>query len=440
MLNFHCSIFRVFSTFAFLIGSLAIESRATDFPIFTETRAGAELELVLGTRAGGMQDPREKRGLMAYMARGILRGSVTRPWEDVTALFERLGIEASVESGEWHQFWKFKMPLSSFNPALDLVQDLFTSPAFDVKQMNGVQAALRGEIRQFFQSPQSLADWASAVAVFQPGIATQSPIGTIEGVGRLTPHDAFSAFESLLVEENLIVGVRSELSANEATERLRNHLKLRNAGSSSNAFPPQQISFQAPSVPNARLAQASSARPIFVSEFIPLKNSLTQRTSHTAPLLIFSRAMGLYLRSLGLDVAVTPKAQGLQLRHQISDLVDLGSRLRTLHEAVQRFGRLLAQGGIDVAAAKNLTTQELVLEESFRFKALYWTQTGIVSDLGALAAEVALFPEGEFKNWVANNREGMYLGYGASGDLPEIFPHFQSLDFLTSVEEVDVRP
>jgi predicted Zn-dependent peptidase len=178
------------------------------YPVFIEEDLNQSLmTLRVVALSGSQKDPQGRMGLMAYTGRGILRGTVTRPYSELQALFSQLGVEASM-TPSWNQLeWTFRFPSESLSAVADLLEDLFTQPRFDARDMNEVQLQMRAELRGQFTQKQFIGEWGGANGSLVSGPFSTSPLGTMEGIGRLTPQEAQRAFTSEIHRGNLVVGV-----------------------------------------------------------------------------------------------------------------------------------------------------------------------------------------------------------------------------------------
>ena len=126
--------------------------------IVSEQDPGAALtHIKFVIRSGSLSDPAGKSGLAYFTARGMLRGTQTRPYQDLNNAIESLGGSISVSVDQTQTVFDTTVLTSDLDNFLSILRDVFTNPAFSVSDMNMLQKILFGEFRVSLQDGQTVA-------------------------------------------------------------------------------------------------------------------------------------------------------------------------------------------------------------------------------------------------------------------------------------------
>lgn len=175
-------------------------------------------------RSGSLSEPEGLAGLAHFTARGLLRGTITRPYKDLNNAIEGLGGSLSVMVDHDETVFTGIVLAENLDSFLDIVRDLFTQPAFEVNEMIRLQKILSGELSSRLQDVQYLAAQAALTRFYRGTAAAKSTGGTSKGIGKLTSGDAMSFFEKNYVKENIVVGVVSPMAQKSVSDLVASKL------------------------------------------------------------------------------------------------------------------------------------------------------------------------------------------------------------------------
>src|ERR1700722_10722953 len=104
---------------------------STGWTIVTEQDTGAAItHLQFVIRSGSLSDPADKPGLAYFTARALLRGTTTRPYQELNHSIETLGAAISVDVDPTQIAYNAAVLTKNLDAFLDLMRDVFTQPAF----------------------------------------------------------------------------------------------------------------------------------------------------------------------------------------------------------------------------------------------------------------------------------------------------------------------
>lgn len=176
-------------------------------------------------RGGSLMDPPDQPGLASFTARALLRGTRTRPYEDLVSDLERIGAKISVQVETDYTALKGIVLAKSLDRFLQILRDILTQPAFDTKEVLTLQNILQGELKADLQDPRTLARYAFMRTMYA-GTPLERPVrGTVAGLARITPQNLSKYFKERYVREAMVVGVTSPLKEEDITRKIRTTLK-----------------------------------------------------------------------------------------------------------------------------------------------------------------------------------------------------------------------
>ncbi len=207
------------------MATTAHASDNTGWTVMTEQDPGAALcHIRIVIRSGSASDPADFPGLAHFTARAMLRGTQTRPFQQLNDAIESLGATISVSVDQTQTVFNAAVLTPNLASFMDLLQDVLTNPAFDVVEMNLLQKILYGELTAALQDGQVAAQRALMQTAYA-GTALQWPVeGTIASVSTITPQNAVSFFQSHYVRENMVIAITSPLSREDAAATLERNL------------------------------------------------------------------------------------------------------------------------------------------------------------------------------------------------------------------------
>ncbi len=205
----------------------ASEENSMNWRIVTERdSAYPVVHLVFTFESGSLSDPQGMSGLAHITARALLRGTQTRPAKDLTDGLERYGKLERVEVGATRTTFEFSGFLSNLDFLLDILRDVFTQPAFDIQETITLQNLIQGELRSSISDTDEIGRRALRAALYK-GTAAELPVlGTVAGIGKISPKDMKAFFDAHYTLDNLVIGVSSSLEDAEITRRLKSKLDI----------------------------------------------------------------------------------------------------------------------------------------------------------------------------------------------------------------------
>ena len=188
----------------------------------TEQDPGAALSHIrVVVRSGSVSDPAVSPGLAHFTARALLRGTQTRPFEELNNSIETLGGSIAVSVDQTQTVFNATVLTQNLDSFLDLVRDVMTNPAFDVAEMNVLQKILYGELTTALQDGQVAASRALMQTVYA-GTPLQWPVeGTVASVSTITPQNAADFFHAHYVRENMLIAVTSPMTRDDMIAELQ---------------------------------------------------------------------------------------------------------------------------------------------------------------------------------------------------------------------------
>jgi zinc protease len=191
----------------------------------TERDPQAQVALVrVLVRSGSLSDPAGLPGLANFTGRGLLRGTLTRPYAELTAAIERLGASVSVRVDQDITVIQGSVLVRNFDPFLDLLRDVLTQPAFDPVEMATLQKTLQGELRASLQDPEELASRAVLASAYAGTAADHVAEGTADGIGRARPQDLLAFYRAHYGSRNMLVGLVTPFEDDDARGRVERRL------------------------------------------------------------------------------------------------------------------------------------------------------------------------------------------------------------------------
>src|SRR5271156_4184660 len=107
----------------------------TGWTFVTEQDPSAALSHIrVVVRSGSVSDPAGFPGLAHFTARALLRGTQTRPFQELNNSIETLGGSISVSVDQTQTVFNATVLTQNLDSFLDLVRDVMTNPAFDVAE------------------------------------------------------------------------------------------------------------------------------------------------------------------------------------------------------------------------------------------------------------------------------------------------------------------
>lgn len=143
--------------------------------------------LMLVTNAGAEHDERATSGLAELTARALEAGTATRTADRVAWDFELLGTELGVTVVWDCAALSVTVPSDRVEPAVALLAEIATNPAFLDAEIERVKSELLSELAQRRAEPRALANDMAAQFIFAPDVPYARPIvGTPPSVRHLT--------------------------------------------------------------------------------------------------------------------------------------------------------------------------------------------------------------------------------------------------------------
>lgn len=207
-----------------LVSSVTMASNDTDkdgWTLITQQDPTASLvHIRIVVRSGSLSDLNEP-GLAYFTARAVLRGTKTRPYQELNNSIETLGATISATVDPTKTVFTATVLNQNLDSFLDLLRDVLTNPAFAVTEMNLLQKILYGELRSDLQESRNVAARALMQLAYV-GLPLQNPVhGTVDSVSKITPQDATGFFKAHYSRENMVIAVTSPLTPADLTAKLQ---------------------------------------------------------------------------------------------------------------------------------------------------------------------------------------------------------------------------
>lgn len=181
-----------------------------------ESRLG---RLVLVFLSGSSQESIEERGLTFFSARGLLRGTKNYSYEALMTQLERLGADIDVEVDAGRVFFEIDFLDKNTERVVELLGDLFFTPAFREADLQTLSKTMLGEIEVAYEDPQNLAAFGLLKLVFSESPLGYPDIGTFKALSRLDYTQAKRSFD-LWSHSKLVVGYAGPKTEKKMTELL----------------------------------------------------------------------------------------------------------------------------------------------------------------------------------------------------------------------------
>jgi zinc protease len=200
-------------------------SDTTGWTIVTEQDPGAAItHLQFIFRSGSLSDPADKPGLAYFTARALLRGTLSRPYQELNHSIETLGAAIGVDVDPTQITYNASVLTENLDAFLDLMRDVLTQPAFSATDLGFLQKTVVGELSASLQDVRTLASRAVMKTIYK-GMPLENPVeGTQSGISKITPQDASAFFRTHFVRENLIIGLTTPLTQIEAAAGIQSKL------------------------------------------------------------------------------------------------------------------------------------------------------------------------------------------------------------------------
>jgi len=189
-------------------------AQAGSMRVLTEADPSSQLARIkIVVRSGSLADPEGYPGGAYFTARGMLRGTRTRPYAELNREIEKLGGSIGVSIDATKTVFDGAVLAENLDPFLDLLRDIFTQPEFNLNECSTLQGIIQGELKSALEDPQVLASRGVQRALYS-GTRMQYPAqGTVSGVGLISPGVASQFFKTHYLKSNLLIGITAPLSA-----------------------------------------------------------------------------------------------------------------------------------------------------------------------------------------------------------------------------------
>lgn len=136
-------------------------------------------------------EPRDLEGLATIVARTMDEGTTSHGPDEFAGLLERNGVALGASQSLLGLTMQLDVPTAAMGPALDLVRECLTEPAFPDEEVGRHVAARLSDIAHSMADPASRASLEWIGAHYDPTArASRSVAGSAESVGAITAQDA----------------------------------------------------------------------------------------------------------------------------------------------------------------------------------------------------------------------------------------------------------
>jgi zinc protease len=176
------------------------------------THTTPQVSLIVAVRAGAYEDPPDRDGTAALVARVLDRGTLTRSADVIADDLDGRGASLSVVVGRHQMALSATCLTEDFRAVLDLVADVAGNPAFPEAEVATRRVDLITSIRQEEDNPATQAVDAFARALYGKHPYARKVRGTVASVERLGRADLLAFHEKWFAPSRLAVIVVGDIA------------------------------------------------------------------------------------------------------------------------------------------------------------------------------------------------------------------------------------
>ncbi len=198
----------------------------SDFPVIFQKSELPQLMLKLQFQAGSARDPKGKEGLAALAASMVSdAGSKAMRIDEIRKAFYPIAGSFSAQTDKETATFTLRIHRDNWKPFLDIVLPMLLDPGMRDDDFQRVRDGQRNTLRQDLRSDneEELAKEALQNDLFSGTPYGHPVLGTIAGIGALTPDDVRAFWKSFYTRGNLTIGANGAVP-DELLARLRPEL------------------------------------------------------------------------------------------------------------------------------------------------------------------------------------------------------------------------
>lgn len=160
-------------------------------------------------------------GISHFIEHSVFKGTENRTEREISLEIESRGgtINAST-SREWTSFYAHVLPEET-ERALDVLTDIITNPLFEEDSIEREKRVILEEIKQFYDSPESLLFLNALRSTFGEEHPLSKPIfGTVRSVKKITVKDIINFWKSMWVRDRIYVSAVGNVNHDELCEQI----------------------------------------------------------------------------------------------------------------------------------------------------------------------------------------------------------------------------
>ena len=183
------------------------------------TKQAPKIELILDLQVRHYYDPEDKQGLINFMSRMLIEGTLNLPGPAFAAAAEARGISIEVRPGALAMnFLKQELEF-----ALSLLLELLVSAEFKEKNIAKVRTHIKNDIVEFWDSPAEFCNQIVKSVLYKNHPFNKDMLGDLKSIQRITRADLLSAYKQYLtpIQSRLaLVGDLEDVDIVKVVERI----------------------------------------------------------------------------------------------------------------------------------------------------------------------------------------------------------------------------
>lgn len=175
----------------------------------------------LGLYGGTRFESAEINGLSFLTAQLWTKGTAQKTPEQLSAEMEKRGVSLGASSGDSSFGLQFEWMPQETDFALDLLEELITSPRFDPKEFEDIKRTMQTAIDERQDSIAKLTSMRLKEILFENHPFRLDEVGTRESVQKLSLKDARQFFKNQVVPSNMVLTIFGDVHSDEVLSKLR---------------------------------------------------------------------------------------------------------------------------------------------------------------------------------------------------------------------------
>ncbi|MCO5190962.1 MAG: insulinase family protein [Anaerolineae bacterium] len=175
-------------------------------------------------RGGAIAESAEKGGLSAFTAASLMRGTVTRSFDDIYEQLEAVGADLSFGSGRLLTSFSADALVEDIDLVLSLLADSLRVPTFPAVELEKVRGEIMTRLHMRANDTRSMAGLAFSELLYGDHPLGKPVSGHIETVATITQDDIVDFHRHVYGPDGMIITVVGAISAEDAVARIESAL------------------------------------------------------------------------------------------------------------------------------------------------------------------------------------------------------------------------